>query len=143
MQGLVLPGLELTYHLGYTHANYNSGELSSNGNSVDLNGKHQVFTPDLTSMFAAQYNYTISKIINVFIRGEWYYFGKQYFDLANQQVQTSYQLLNASAGISVESLSFSLWSRNISGTKYVAYAYDFGAAEVRFSLTVYRWRFAV
>ena len=130
LQGLVLPGLELTYHLGYTHANYNSGELSSNGNSVDLNGKHQVFTPDLTSMFAAQYNYTISKIINVFIRGEWYYFGKQYFDLANQQVQTSYQLLNASAGISVESLSFSLWSRNISGTKYVAYAYDFGAAHL-------------
>ena len=38
--------------------------------------------------------------MNAFIRAEWFYFGKQYFDLANQQVQSSYQLLNASIGIS-------------------------------------------
>ncbi len=130
LQGLVLPGLELTYHLGYTHAVYTSGKLSSNGNSVGLEGKYQVFTPDLTSMLAAQYNMALSKSMNAFIRGEWYYFGKQYFDLLNEQVQPAYQLLNASAGISYKQFGLSLWLRNISGTRYIAYAYDFGAARL-------------
>jgi iron complex outermembrane recepter protein len=130
LQGLILPGLELTYHLGYTHANYTSGKLSSNGNTVDLEGKHQVFTPDLTSMTAAQYSRPLSKSVSAFLRGEWYYFGKQYFDLLNEQVQSSYQLLNARAGISYKQISISFWLRNITGTKYVAYAYDFGAARL-------------
>ena len=43
MQGLVLPGLEITYHFGYTHAVYTSGKLSSNGDAVDLDGKKQVY----------------------------------------------------------------------------------------------------
>lgn len=130
LQGLVLPGLELTYHLGYTHTVYTSGKLSSNGNSVDLDGKYQVFTPDLTSMLTVQYNMALSKSMNAFIRGEWYYFGKQYFDLLNEQVQSAYQLLNASAGISLKQFGLSLWLRNINGTPYIAYAYDFGAARL-------------
>jgi iron complex outermembrane receptor protein len=130
LQGIVIPGLELTYHFGYTHANYTSGKLSSNGSEVDLDGHRQVFTPDVTSMLAAQYNMSFAKSFHAFLRGEWYYFGKQYFDLANQLAQSSYQLLNVSAGISFKQLSLSFWFRNITGTKYVAYAYDFGAARL-------------
>jgi iron complex outermembrane receptor protein len=130
LQGIVIPGLELTWHFGYTHANYTSGKLSSNGSEVDLDGQRQLFTPDMTSMLAAQYNRPLSKSLNVFVRGEWYYFGKQYFDLANQQEQSSYQLLNASAGIACKQTSLSLWFRNITGVKYVTYAYDFGAARL-------------
>jgi iron complex outermembrane receptor protein len=130
LQGLVLQGLEITYHFGYTHAVYTSGKLSSNGNAVDLDGKRQVFTPDMTSMLAVQYSRSLAKSVNAFIRGEWYYFGKQYFDLSNAQEQTSYQLMNASAGIGYKQLNLSCWFRNISDTKYIAYAYDFGAARL-------------
>ncbi len=130
IQALPLTGLEVTYHLGYTHATYTSGDLSSNGNQVPLNGKYQVFTPDMTSMLAVQYNKHITKSASAFIRGEWYYFGKQYFDLDNQVEQSSYQLFNASAGITYNQVGLSVWLRNITGTQYIAYAYDFGAARL-------------
>ena len=132
LQALVLSGLEITYHFGYTHAVYTNGKLSSNGNAVDLDGKHQVFTPDITSMLAIQYNRAMdkSKDLNAFARVEWFYFGKQYFDLSNLQSQSAYQLLNASAGISYRQMGLSVWFKNISGTRYVAYAYDFGAARL-------------
>jgi iron complex outermembrane recepter protein len=132
VQALVLPGLDITYHAGYTHAVYTSGKLSVNGAEENLDGKYQVFTPDVTSMLAVQYSTKLPKLIgvNAFIRGEWYYFGRQYFDLSNGQEQTSYQTMNASLGISYSLFSISGWLRNITGTKYIAYAYDFGAARM-------------
>jgi len=130
LQGLPLPGLELTLHIGYTHATYTSGELSSNGNQVPLDGKYQVFTPVMTSMLAVQYNKHITKSASAFIRVEWYYFGKQYFDLSNKVVQPDYQLFNASAGITYYQFGLSVWLRNITDVKYVAYAYNFGAARL-------------
>ncbi|HEY8734702.1 MAG TPA: hypothetical protein VIL90_09065, partial [Puia sp.] len=126
------PGLEMTYHFGYTHARYTSGRLSSNGTEESLDGKRQVFTPDMTSMFALQYSFTFPKPlgINAFVRGEWFYFGKQYFDLSNIQEQSSYQMVNANIGISYSFFSISVWLRNVTGTRYIAYAYDFGAARL-------------
>ncbi len=79
MRGLVLPGLELTWNLGYTHAHYTSGQLSSNGTAVDLNGKHQVFTPDMTSMLAVQYSRPISKSVNAVPEGRVVLFRKTIF----------------------------------------------------------------
>jgi iron complex outermembrane receptor protein len=130
IQALPLTGLEVTYHIGYTHATYTSGDLSSNGNQVPLDGKYQVFTPNMTSMLAIQYNKHITKSASAFIRGEWYYFGKQYFDLANDLEQPDYQLFNASVGITYYQFGFSVWLRNITDVKYIAYAYDFGAARL-------------
>jgi iron complex outermembrane receptor protein len=130
IQALPLTGLEVTYHLGYTHAVFTSGDLSSNGNQVPLSGKYQVFTPVMTSMLAVQYNKHITKSASAFLRGEWYYFGKQYFDLTNQVVQPDYQLFNDSAGITYYQFGLSVWLRNITDVKYIAYAYNFGAARL-------------
>jgi iron complex outermembrane receptor protein len=44
LEGLILQGLEVTYHYGYTNAKYTSGILSSNGTEISLEGKKQVFT---------------------------------------------------------------------------------------------------
>ena len=86
LEGLVVKGLQMTYHFGYTDAKYTSGNLSSNGDAVNLDGKRQLFTPDMTSMLVLEYSGALPKLIGVngFIRGEWYYFGKQYFDLIQQ-----------------------------------------------------------
>ena len=132
LEGLIVKGLQMTYHFGYTDAKYTSGKLSSNGDAVNLDGKRQLFTPDMTSMLVLEYSGALPKLIGVngFIRGEWYYFGKQYFDLSNQQIQPSYQMLNTSVGISYSFFSISVWMRNITNTKYIAYAYDFGASRL-------------
>jgi len=132
LEGLIIKGLQMTYHFGYTDAKYTSGKLSSNGDAVNLDGKRQLFTPDMTSMLVLEYSGALPKLIGVngFIRGEWYYFGKQYFDLSNKQVQTSYQMLNTSVGISYSFFSISVWMRNVTNVKYIAYAYDFGASRL-------------
>ena len=55
----VLKGLEATYNFGYTDAKYTKLKLSQNGSETDLSGNRQIFTPDITSMLALQYNVTL------------------------------------------------------------------------------------
>lgn len=125
-------GLELTYNFGYTDAKYSSLKVSQNGDEVDLNGKRQIFTPDMTSMLAVQYSYPLvaKKLVSLVVRAEWMYIGQEYFDLANTIRQSPYQLLNLRAGVTTKKVDLFFWGRNITGKKYVAYAYDFGAVHL-------------
>ena len=140
-------GLELNYSFGYTRALYDQLKLSSNGSVVDLKGKHQVFTPEYTSMLAAQYSYPLShrgqqpgdrhsgvnlhdQRPSLVVRGEWRYLGNTWFDLANTIQQSPYSLFNISAGIKTKNFSLLFWERNLTNKKYIAYAYDFGAAHL-------------
>jgi iron complex outermembrane recepter protein len=125
-------GLQIEYNFGYTNASYQALKVSQNGSVVDLNGRKQIFTPDVTSMTAVQYSIDISSTHNIEIvaRGEWFYLGKEYFDLANTISQNPYSLLNARIGISTNHIDVFFWGRNISNKKYIAYAYDFGAVHL-------------
>ena len=125
-------GLQVEYSAGYTNAKYKSLKVSSNGNNVNLDGKKQIFTPDVTSMLALQYSYVVSTKhqVRLVARGEWYYLGRRYFDLANTIQQPSYNLLNTRAGISCKHLEVFFWARNITNKKYIEYAYDFGAVHL-------------
>jgi iron complex outermembrane receptor protein len=117
------------YNLGYTDASFKTLKVASNGAVADLAGKKQIFTPDVTSMLAAQYGVVLSKAqnINLSLRGEWKYLGKQYFDLANTIAQGGYNLLNARVEIASKNISLVLWGQNIADKNYISYAYDFGA----------------
>ena len=125
-------GFQLDYNLGYTDANFKDLKLAQYGSEVDLAGKKQIFTPDVTSIFAAQYGTTISKKnqLKITFRGEWKYIGKQYFDLGNTLSQNSYNLLNSSIGISAPKWSLKFWGRNLTNKNYVGYGYDFGAVRL-------------
>jgi iron complex outermembrane recepter protein len=125
-------GFELGYNFGYTNAVYKSLKISESGNEVDLEGKKQIFTPEITSMLAAQYTYTLleKQQLRLSIRGEWSYVGNTYFDLENNIKQKPYSLLNVRAGVSLKHLSLFFWGRNLGGAKYIAYAYDFGAVHL-------------
>ena len=131
LQGIVCPVLDLTYHFGYTHAlipvvNFLQMEMPSIWKASTRYLRrisHLCWRRNITGV-------NQSKELSAFLRGEWFYFGKQYFDLSNLQTQSAYQLLNASVGVSYKHMSFSFWFRNITGAKYVAYAYDFGAARL-------------
>ncbi|HYJ38450.1 MAG TPA: TonB-dependent receptor, partial [Chitinophagaceae bacterium] len=121
-------GLEATYNLGYTHATYSKLKLSQNGNEVDMKGNRQVFTPDVTSMFALQYSLNLGKatFVRIVARAEWMYLGTTYFDLANTIRQAPHHLLNSRIGVSIKHLDVYFWARNLTDTRYVSYAYDFG-----------------
>ena len=121
--------LRLDYNFGYTYAAYKTLKVAANGAEADLSGKKQIFTPDVTSMLAAQYDITISKkkSIGLSLRGEWKYLGRQYFDLANTIQQPGYSLLNARVELAAKNIALILWSQNLTNKKYISYAYDFGA----------------
>ena len=121
-------GWMLQYNLGVTDAKFESLFLSQQGQSVDLKGKRQLFTPDLSSFLAVQYNHSLlNKSLNGFIRAEWKYTGNTYFDLANTIKQNAYAVVNASAGLQKGKYGVKIWSKNITGQKFISYAYDFGA----------------
>ena len=63
-------------------------------------------------------------------RAEWKYIGTTYFDLANTIEQTPYHLLNAKTGIETEKIALYFWAKNLAGTKYISYGYDFGAVHL-------------
>ncbi len=128
----VVKGLEINYSLGLTEAVYKDLKIASDGGEVDLSGNRQIFTPTSTSFLAAQYSVPV-KIqypFSIVVRGEWSRIGKQYFDLANNISQASYNLVNARAGFTSRNFELMFWWRNIGGKKYIAYAYDFGAAHL-------------
>lgn len=125
-------GLEASYNFGYTHARYTTLKVASNGSENNLSGNRQVFTPDVTSMLAAQYSIAVdnAKTLKLFARGEWQYIGATYFDLGNNIRQTPYNLLNAAVGLNWRHLDVMFWMRNITDKKYISYAYDFGAVHL-------------
>ncbi len=125
-------GLQIEYNLGYTNAKYQTLKVSSNGDIINLGGNRQIFTPDVTSMLALQYSHLVSARhqLKLVARGEWFYLGRSYFDLANTIEQSSYHLLNTRVGVSCKKLDLFFWARNIANTKYIEYAYDFGAVHL-------------
>jgi iron complex outermembrane receptor protein len=128
----ILKGLEATYNFGYTYAKYTTLNLSENGTATNLSGNRQIFTPDITSMLALQYSLALnqSHSLKIIARGEWFYLGKEYFDLANTISQGSYSLLNARLGVATKHFELYLWGRNLTDVKYISYAYDFGATHL-------------
>ena len=128
----VLKGLEVTYNFGYTDAKYTQLKLAQNGSEADFSGNRQIFTPDITSLLALQYNISLipSKQLQLIIRGEWIYLGTQYFDLANSITQSPYNLLNTRLGLKIKHAELYFWERNMANIKYIAYGYDFGAVHL-------------
>ncbi|MCW3091825.1 MAG: TonB-dependent receptor [Ferruginibacter sp.] len=134
LEVLVKPvkGFQAEYSLGYTDAQYKSLKVSQNGQSVNLDGKRQIFTPEVTSMLGLQYSWLLSTrhSLQLIARGEWYYLGTQYFDLANTIRQSPFHLLNARVGLSSSHFEVFCWARNLTNTKHIEYAYDFGAVHL-------------
>lgn len=125
-------GFRVDYNFGYTKAVFKELKVSSNGQEADLSGNRQIFTPDMTSMLAVQYGFALNKTktLSAYVRAEWLYLGKQYFDLANQIYQDPNSVINTKIGLRYKRLELMFWTRNLADRKYIDYAYDFGAVHL-------------
>ena len=125
-------GLTIHYGGGYTDAKFVSFKTGQNGAEVDLAGKKQIFTPVSTNLITMQYQHKLNQSGNssFVIRAEYKVIGKQYFDVSNTIEQAKYNLVNLRTGVQTKSFDFFIWIRNAGNTKYIDYAYDFGAAHL-------------
>jgi iron complex outermembrane receptor protein len=129
MSAQITKGLTIQYSGGLTDAKYQKLDIVSDGNQIDLSGNKQVFTPMSNNLLGLQYQLKIGEH-DFSIRTDYVQTGTQYFDLANKIKQEAYGVLNMRSSFSMNSFEISIWARNIGGTKYIDYAYDFGAAHL-------------
>lgn len=122
--------LEVRYQFGYTDARYRSLTLSQNGETVAFNDRRQLFTPDMTSLLVLQYTVPTKHFLKPILRAEWKYVGDHFFDLANEISQDGYHLLNVRAGLTYKQFESAVWVRNLADTRFIDFAYDFGAVHL-------------
>jgi len=122
--------LSIDYNAGMTNAKFETLEIAQNGNANILNGNKQIYTPDIVSNLALQYDQKFNKNLSGFVRTEWKYIGTTYFDLANTIQQNPYNIINASIGVQKGDIQIKYWTRNLTNQKYISYAYDFGAVHL-------------
>ena len=130
-------GVQVEYMFGYTDARFDRLRVPNQGtedpfDEINMEGNRQLFTPEFTSMLAAQFTPQIAEwqSLKLMVRGESLYLGNQYFDLANNIRQKAYNVLNARAGVIGDNFELTFWIRNITDKKYISYAYDFGGTHL-------------
>jgi iron complex outermembrane receptor protein len=128
---LPVKGLQFDWNASFSHARYISLLLydATAGAVANFKGNRPINTPPVSSMLAAQYTYDFTgskQKLAAFVRGEYRYLGKYYFDFVNGLSQPAYSLFNAKSGISTRNYELNFWARNITDKNYVAYG-SFGA----------------
>jgi len=132
LSAIPVRNVTLDWSFGYTKATYDELVLPEENGDVDYSGNRQIFTPDVTSMVAAQWTpkFFNSAKFEWLVRGEWLYFGEQFFNLENTISQDAYQIANAKFGIVSETMELTIWGKNIFDTTYIDYAYNFGPSHL-------------
>jgi iron complex outermembrane receptor protein len=125
-------GLSFSWRYARTDASYTRLRLSKNGQEENLDGNRQIMTPSHTSLLAGDYGIPVGrkKKLTLDLRAEWKHSGTVYFDLSNDIRQSPYGLVNIRAGVKGKKYALHGWVRNLTGEKFVDYAYDFGAVHL-------------
>ncbi|MEX8547676.1 MAG: TonB-dependent receptor [Mucilaginibacter sp.] len=126
LTALPVKGLQIDWNASYSYARYTSLLLYSNEAKAVVNykGDQPINTPPVSSMLAAQYTYGFAgskQKLAAFVRGEYRYLDKYYFDFINGLSQPAYSLFNAKAGITSKNFELNFWARNINDKKYITY----------------------
>ena len=132
LETIPVKGLEVGVTAGLTDARYERLLLSVDGGEKDLKGNRQVFSPAHTMMTAIQYSLPSGwkESAGWQARVEWIMTGRTYFDLQNTVYQDAYPLLNTRFGWQDSRTGIHVWVRNLTGSRYIDYAYPFGAAHL-------------
>jgi iron complex outermembrane receptor protein len=131
LSAIPFAGLQLDWNFGYTNSVYTKlPYLDGNFRPREFAGNLTVYTPDITSMLAAQYNVPLGvsvaeQPLTLVVRGEWRYTGRQYFDVINTIPQAAFSIVNTRIGVSTPVVDVFVWGRNLTDTQYLQYAYPF------------------
>ena len=114
-------GLEVSGRLGFTEARYDD-YIDSNGR--DLSDRRMVNTPSMTAGASVQYRTPLGDLpLSLVARADYNLVGGHYFDAANSLRQDSYSLLNLRLGLEHERYALSLFTTNVTNTRYRAYGF--------------------
>jgi iron complex outermembrane receptor protein len=123
---LPVKGLELTANLAALDAKYSSfpdAPAPRGAGTVDASGNYLIQAPPYTGNLAAQYSVPVGNGNTTFLRAEYNYIGKQYFEPTNSvnQMQAGYGLVNLSAGFATTDNKWQVtaWSHNLGDKAYV------------------------
>ncbi len=110
----------LALALGYTDAQFD--EYKKNA-TTDYSGNEIPLVPKYTFGAIANYKWFVSSdlIKYVSVNANYKYFGKFYWDVANEAYQDSYGLLNANLSVAFDKFSVGVWGKNLLDTDYNSY----------------------
>jgi iron complex outermembrane recepter protein len=115
-------GVDLFTSLGYTHAQFSDGSLSS---GLDVSGNDVPNTPKYTASLGAQYSRDIG-VATLQGRADVVFYGSFQYDDANTLGQDAYSLVNLRLGASSRRLTGELFLRNAFDTRYIPFAFAYG-----------------
>jgi iron complex outermembrane receptor protein len=118
----VQPGLDLFSALGYTHARFKDGSVSS---GVDVAGNAIPNTPDYTATFGTQLSRALRPGVEIYGRAEMAVYGAFAYDDLNMAEQGAYSLANVRAGVRGRYVFAEAWVRNAFDTFYIPVALAF------------------
>ena len=122
LRGIVCESVTADVNYGYTHAtfkDYNNGKEDYKGNFIP-------YTPRHTLSVGMHYSKLLagSWLDQVFASVQLNGAGKIYWNEANDIAQDFYSTLNANIGVRKESVTLSIWGRNLTDTDFAAFYFE-------------------
>lgn len=125
-QGNPFNGFLFSFNYGYTHATFKkyapSEQLDYAGNYIPMVPRHTMsgsvsYSRPVRHLFFDRYQ------VGMNVAGN----GKTYWHENNQDEQSFYLLLNASASISWKKVTLGIWAKNLTNTGYISYLFKASA----------------
>lgn len=122
--------LSWTLGYGYTHAVFKDYNDEIDGTIVSYKDNKVPFVPQHTFSASADYriNTNNESVRTVVVGANLTAQGKTYWDEANTYSENLYALLGAHVDVDTKFATFSLWSRNITDTRYNTFAFSSSAS---------------
>lgn len=122
LRGIVCESVTADINYGYTHAtfrDYNNGKEDYKGNFIP-------YTPRHTLSVGLHYSKLLagSWLDQVFASAQLNGAGKIYWNEANDIAQNFYTTLNANIGVRKESVTLSVWGRNLTDSDFAAFYFE-------------------
>jgi len=117
------PGVDLFTAVGYTHARFSAGSVSS---GVNVEGNKIPNTPDYTTSAGLQYSHAFGPATFVG-RADAVFYGSFQYNDQNSLAQEAYSLVNFRLAVTSRFLMGELLVRNAFDTKYIPVAFSYPA----------------
>ncbi len=115
-------GFDLFGVVGYTHARFGDGSVSS---GVNVSQNNLPSTPPYTATLGAQYSRALNSNVTLYGRGEAVFYGSFFYDDFNSAEQEAYSLTNLRAGARARLVFVEAWVRNALDTRYIPVVFPF------------------